>query len=558
MPTATLSLADVIAEAQRAVVRITTADGSGSGFIYDKTGWVLTNAHVVGEVSEVTVIIGGRSRFTGQVVGVNEQVDLAVVKISAPIDLPVLTLADTGSVRIGEDVIAIGFPISPLLGTDPTVTKGVLSAQRSFRGVAYVQTDAPINPGSSGGPLLTTDGSVVGVNTAKVESVFSRPIEGIGLAISVETVAEQIPILGSGQVVRASVDPTATPTPVPSAATTTPAPGKAEVFGPINGALDHDPDDQVVPSLGAGVELVNVVAEARFYNPYPRSTGDWSAGFRFRVTGLSVPHSVFVRNDGRWYHYGPGDGQNGLVQSQQSDEIVTGPLGSNLLRVVALDDEGWLFINGRYAGALDLGGPGVAGDVEATVGFLEEDEVRGQATSFEGFSVSAIQAVFGPATGGLAHRPERGVIATHPSGVSLYDAIVEIRLFNPYPTSTGAWSSGVLLRSPRANYFHAIVLHSGQVWVHDIRTGTPESTAEFQERQAPFISVVPGGSNHIRLIALGDRGWLFINRTFAGELDLLRLSEPGGVLAITGYYTGSVVAGHSTFFQEFAVYSLGE
>lgn len=70
--------------------------------------------------------------------------------------------------------------------------------------------------------------------------------------------------------------------------------------------------------------------------------------------------------------------------------------------------------------------------------------------------------------------------------------------------------------------------------------------------------MVPGGSNHIRVIALGDRGWLFINRVFAGELDLLRLSDPGDVLAITGYYTGSVVAGHSTFFQELAVYSVGE
>mgnify|MGYP002832025139 CR=1 FL=1 len=138
MPTATPSLADVIAEAQLAVVRITTADGSGSGFIYDKSGWVLTNAHVVGDAAEVTVIIGGRSQFTGRVIGVNEQVDLAAVKIDAPNDLPALTLAGTGSVRIGEDVIAIGFPISPLLGTDPTVTKGVLSAKRSFRRVAYV------------------------------------------------------------------------------------------------------------------------------------------------------------------------------------------------------------------------------------------------------------------------------------------------------------------------------------------------------------------------------------------------------------------------------------
>ena len=430
-------------------MHITTADGSGSGFIYDKAGWVLTNAHVVVEASEVTVVIGGRSRFTGRVVGVNERIDLAVVKIDAPNDLPVLALADAGSVRIGEDVIAIGFPISPLLGSDPTVTKGVLSAKRSFQGVAYVQTDAPINPGSSGGPLLATDGSVVGVNTAKVESVFSRPIEGIGLAISVETVAEQIPILGSGQVVRASGDPTATATTAPSVATATPTPRRARVFGPIDGAIDHDPDDQVVPGLGAGVELANVVVEARFYNPYPRSTGDWSAGFRFRVAGPGASHSVFVRSDGRWYHYGPGGGRDGLLQSQQSDEIVTGPLGSNLLWVVALADEGWLSINRRYAGALDLGGPGPAGDVRATVGFMAGDELRAQATSFEGFSVSAIQAAFGPANGGLVHQPERGVIATHPSGVSLYDLIVEIRLFNPYPTSTGTWSSGVLLRSPR-------------------------------------------------------------------------------------------------------------
>jgi serine protease Do len=164
--------------------------GLGSGFITDANGTIITNAHVVSGATRVSVAMRDGKTFPAKVLGVDEQNDLAVLKIDAP-GLPVAPLGNSEDVIIGEWAIAIGNPYGFLLGnSEPSVTAGVISATgrnligQAEGGGAYldmIQTDASINPGNSGGPLVNADGVVIGVNA----SIYSPSGGSIGLGFAI-------------------------------------------------------------------------------------------------------------------------------------------------------------------------------------------------------------------------------------------------------------------------------------------------------------------------------------------------------------------------------------
>jgi S1-C subfamily serine protease len=159
--------------------------GLGSGFILDKSGVILTNAHVVDKADKVTVRLKDGRTFEGKVKGIDEVTDLAVVKINAGKDLPVAPLGASNNVQVGDWAIAVGNP----LGFDNTVTLGIVSTLKrssaqvgiSDKRLDFIQTDAAINPGNSGGPLLNGLGEVIGINTA-----IRADAMGIGFAIPID------------------------------------------------------------------------------------------------------------------------------------------------------------------------------------------------------------------------------------------------------------------------------------------------------------------------------------------------------------------------------------
>jgi serine protease Do len=174
--------------------------GVGSGFIVTADGVILTNTHVVDDAKEVTVRLTDNREFRAKVIGKDEASDVAVLRIDAK-DLPTVKLGDSANVKVGEWVVAIGSPY----GFDSSVTAGIVSAKARSLGndsyVPFLQTDAAVNPGNSGGPLFNLKGEVIGINS----QIYSRNggFQGLSFAIPINVAARvETELLQTGHVTR--------------------------------------------------------------------------------------------------------------------------------------------------------------------------------------------------------------------------------------------------------------------------------------------------------------------------------------------------------------------
>jgi putative serine protease PepD len=178
-----------------------SSQAQGSGFVSDSSGHVVTNDHVVANASVISVMFSDGSKYTAKVVGTDPSSDLAVLKVSAPSSkLHPLTLGDSTKLAVGDGVVAIGSPF----GLDETVTTGIVSAlnrdissTNNFTISGAIQTDAAINHGNSGGPLLNMAGQVIGINT-QIESESGGNV-GVGFAVPSSTIASVVSKLANGE-----------------------------------------------------------------------------------------------------------------------------------------------------------------------------------------------------------------------------------------------------------------------------------------------------------------------------------------------------------------------
>jgi len=201
----TLSLIDIFEKSEPGVVRVNTQrnqtgdeiGGVGSGFVFDKKGHIITNAHVIEDSTKTIVtFLDGRS-YNAEIIGIDEYTDIGVIKVNADLKLlKPLSLGDSSNLQVGEPITAIGNPF----GLSGSMTSGIISQMGRLlpSGSGYsipdvIQTDAAINPGNSGGPLLNMRGDIVGINTA-IQSTTGE-FTGVGFAIPSQTVAKIVPTL---------------------------------------------------------------------------------------------------------------------------------------------------------------------------------------------------------------------------------------------------------------------------------------------------------------------------------------------------------------------------
>lgn len=359
-------------------MQIGTGSSSGSGVIVEVssgTAWIVTNHHVIEGSAHVRVLVNDTRWYDATVHGSDNVRDLAVLSICCSSSFRAVELAGQRA-RQGADVFVMGYP----LGSSTTqITKGIVSSvsDNSQWNAWVVQTDAPVNPGNSGGPLFTMDGRVAGIVTAKVEQTDDgRPVEGTGFAVASETVQAVLPSLKAGSTAFA-------PSP-----TATPWPGFSSNFGPENGVLRHQ-EDGYIDDFPANVRLSNYTAWATFTNPYAQSVGAWDYGFLFRQSESNTFHAVVVTSDGGWYHLlregSPDDTQT--MDSGWLSELHTGAGESNKVLIVTTGSRGSLYVNDYLVASLDLSGGPTTGDVVAFAGYFQGHSRDGYSTSFSGFTV---------------------------------------------------------------------------------------------------------------------------------------------------------------------------
>jgi serine protease Do len=231
--------------------------GVGSGFIIDAKGYILTNQHVIDGVSRITVGLQTGERFRGKVIGVDAETDLAVIKIEAGRDLPMMKFGDSNTGQVGDWVLAIGSPF----GLDQTVTAGIISKKerQPYPGAnfqQFIQTDAAINRGNSGGPLVNMHGEAIGVNSQI--ATLTGDYNGIGFALpsnEAKFVCEQI--LGNGKVKRGYLGITLESVHGEFARVY----GLPEAKGAIISDVVQERNGQPTPAAKAGLQANDVIVE---------------------------------------------------------------------------------------------------------------------------------------------------------------------------------------------------------------------------------------------------------------------------------------------------------
>lgn len=342
------------------------------------------------------------------------------------------------------------------------------------------------------------------------------------------------------------MSPTRTPQSVQWAQTT---------FGPERGTLNHDPNDEFVPTFDSGVDITNFVAEANFI-----AVGStWSNGLIVRRTSRKQSHVIVIEESGIWFHYlRSGDPEDDkLLQSGSFSDLQKDVRLENHVRVIAQGERGWLFINGGYEAELDLSGLIESGAVKLLGAWFDGDEHQGQSTRYYGFTVRPVETNYGPTDGSIQHNPDDEFIDDYETNTSLADGIIEARFHTPYSAREGDWSSGFVFRNRSSGEFYFVGVEESGEWLHRLRTGGADSTQRLARSSSKHISTEASGSNHLRVIAFGPDGWLFINGEYIAKLDLSELLVDGRVSAVGGYFTGDGVEGKSTRFEEFTLWSFG-
>ena len=394
-------LSTMIARVRPSVVKVQRSDGGqGTGVIFnveDGNTYIVTNQHVVGYDTNVTVTVGDTRQLTGYVTGADEKRDLAVVRIPCA-DCVTAEFGDSLALSAGDEVVAIGYGLDsrqPRVEIRPTrviapgqasVNHGVVSAFRydSTRGVEIIQTDTPINPGNSGGPLLNLEGQIVGINTWSWGGV-ERRAQNVNYAIMETTVQNRIPALLSGNLPR--------PKPQPKSS------HLVTVFGPLAGHIHHDGNGQYYESVSSHVSRKDISVGASFQNPYAASVRDFSYGFSMRWASAAKPYLVFyVHSDGYWRVINRTGRNEEVVAGGPAPSLRTDAYQWNYIRVVAVGDFGAFYLNGQWMRTPDgrdifpLGSGTEIGYISIITGYIVGTELYGAITRYSYFQGYTLQS----------------------------------------------------------------------------------------------------------------------------------------------------------------------
>ena len=494
---------------------------------------MITNHHVVEGFGRVTVVVNDSASYQGTVRGIDHVRDLSVVSICCG-RFQALPFGEASDLEAGDEVVAIGYALG--LSGEATITRGIVSATRfdAAHQSEVIQTDAAINPGNSGGPMLSPAGEILGINTFRYdESDSGRPAEGLGFAISEETVRARIPALKAGRAA-------STPTP----AWIQPLPSPTGTFGPISADLRHDPSDGLITVKSANDFMDNMIVEATFVNPYSAASNSWDYGFIFREEVRGPRLHIVVTSNKRWdlqWRETPSADTSHRISNGLLHNFDTSSGGRNHLRIIAIGERGWLFVNGGFVSLLDISAVTNYGDVLIMTGAFTGNQVDGAVTRFENFKGDLLTKGYGPANGRLVTN-EPGFISKHDSSLWTRDLVAEAEFISP---RSGQWGYGFAIRNSETNRLDVIYMHKFSLstetdpgWAHCSRDIGDTDYTHLAGSVFPKYERLPlsADRNHLSIIVMGDTGWFFANGQMVKKLDFTNNLDIGRVGTISHFY----------------------
>ena len=342
-------LPDLVEKSRTSVVRI-EANGVGSGFVVDSTGYILTNAHVVRSGSPLTVKFENGNSYPSRLIFYDAARDIALLKIDSLLKFRALAFATEA--RDGEEVFALGYQ-SGFLPEALSTKKGIVSAQAPRGLVSWIQTDAAINPGDSGGPLLNMRGQVIGMNTLGIRSPEGL-FQGTNYAISYQTLSFQFNQMILDEFVSSISCSNVS---------------AQDAFGSVNGLLSWNPIEAAV--FNAHTDVSNFIVESSFVTPINAINSGWRAGFTFGDRCLpwqllpSRSHAIHFNTSGIWAHSSKYEDEREytVCAASRSTNFKTAPGAINHLSVLVSGRTGWFFANGKCVYQLDISGRATPGQI---------------------------------------------------------------------------------------------------------------------------------------------------------------------------------------------------
>ena len=529
------------------MVKIVTDIAFGSGVIYEvdsATGaaLILTNRHVIEGASRISAVVTDTTTYDATLRGYDGNVDLAVLRVCCNAGFSAAKLVESGDVAIGDRVYALGYP----LGVNSIrATEGIVSAlefDTSFS--AYIiQTDAALNPGNSGGPLIRDDGMVVGINTASVDQTLSgRPVEGTGYAIAARTVLTRLPDLERGV---ATVLPTPTVKPTTRA---TPHPGgRFRQFRLDDGALPHDADG-FIEEKSISDDIRNFLISADFEVPYSAGVGDWNFGFIFRNAGDGNLSYVALTQDSNHAHYLRVDGNYSIVNSGPVNNLSLSAGSINTVTLIVVEDRGWLFVNSEYVTDLDVSESQLQGDLTIATGLFADSEVPGYSTRFSNVVGQEWDRLAGPDSGQLTESGTR--IAGQFAGVEA--ATTYSRTSFKVPINTDEWSTGILFRTERENDYLIFVVTAAREWSVQHATYSGDDWQQLEGGHSDAIDFNDPVVNELELFFVGSVAMMYVNDVLLGTADISSVNTSGDVAVAYGIYADD--AQSTAEFENFEVW----
>jgi hypothetical protein len=443
----------------------------------------------------------------------------------------------------------------------------------------------------------TGTASAAAAATATAAAVATRT--EAAQAAAAETATSSVQQTAAAATAAAEQMAAATATASAAAAALAAAEAQAELaYGPADGSLRHDTTDPSVKSTYAPGEFAaDLIVEARFVNPYDATEAAWDEGFFFRETGDHL-YRIFVASSGNWSleRWSSADDAVVTVASGPVPNLDTAANRSNLIRIVAHGDAGWLFVNDNFVGTFDLSAIDGGGEVGIGTGFGAGRERDGAETRYESWAIWNVQApavrtataaaaaattdaltatasaiasaiaaaeakadlAYGPDAGSLQHEPNDNQIeAKVAPGTYTADVIVEARFVNPYPADEHAWDYGFVIRHTDAAEYR-VYLDSAGTWRLDVWKAADGSISTLDEGEAAGADLDAGKSNLMRLVAEGDRGWLLVNDRVTATFDLSEISTDGLVEVGTGFRAGDERDGAETRYEDWSVWNVLE